>query len=119
VCRSLHNLLVNLKRNNKTKIIVALLKTKIPRESREARIELEKIVRESPKHLNALADLETIYRNLTLATIRCSFCIHLNIVYLALSIMCISIACRILRFNPNKPGTIFRPEFKSISGEGM
>jgi hypothetical protein len=44
--------------------MVALLKTKIPRESREARIELEKIVRESPKHLNALADLETIYRNL-------------------------------------------------------
>jgi hypothetical protein len=32
--------------------------------------------------------------------------------------MCISIACRILRFNPDKPGTIFRPEVKSISGEG-
>jgi hypothetical protein len=44
--------------------MVALLKTKIPRESREARIELEQIVRESPRHLNALADLETIYRNL-------------------------------------------------------
>jgi hypothetical protein len=38
--------------------MVALLKTKIPRETREARIELEQIVRESPKHLNALADLE-------------------------------------------------------------
>jgi hypothetical protein len=44
--------------------MVALLKTKIPRETREARIELEQIVRESPKHLNALADLEIIYRNL-------------------------------------------------------
>jgi hypothetical protein len=44
--------------------MVALLKTKIPRETREARIELEQIVRESPKHLNALADLETVYRNL-------------------------------------------------------
>jgi hypothetical protein len=32
--------------------------------NREARIELEQIVRESPKHLNALADLEIIYRNL-------------------------------------------------------
>jgi tetratricopeptide (TPR) repeat protein len=49
---------------NVQKIMVALLKTKIPRETREARIELEQIVRESPKHLNALADLEIIYRNL-------------------------------------------------------
>ena len=49
---------------NVQKTMVALLKTKIPRESREARIELEQIVRESPRHLNALADLETIYRNL-------------------------------------------------------
>jgi len=49
---------------NVEKTMVALLKTKIPRESREARIELEQIVRESPKHLNALADLETIYRSL-------------------------------------------------------
>ena len=49
---------------NVQKTMVALLKTKIPRETREARIELEQIVRESPKHLNALADLETIYRNL-------------------------------------------------------
>jgi Fe2+ or Zn2+ uptake regulation protein len=30
----------------------------------EARIELEEIVKEIPKHINALADLETIYRNL-------------------------------------------------------
>jgi tetratricopeptide (TPR) repeat protein len=49
---------------NVQKTMVALLKTKIPRETREARIELEQIVRESPRHLNALADLETIYRNL-------------------------------------------------------
>ena len=49
---------------NVQKTMVALLKTKIPRETREARIELEQIVRKSPKHLNALADLETIYRNL-------------------------------------------------------
>jgi hypothetical protein len=49
---------------NVQKTMVALLKTKIPRETREARIELEQIVKESPKHLNALADLETIYRNL-------------------------------------------------------
>ena len=37
---------------NVIKTMVALLKTKIPRESREARIELEQIVKESPKHLN-------------------------------------------------------------------
>jgi len=49
---------------NVQKAMAALLKTKIPRETREARIELEQIVKESPKHLNALADLETIYRNL-------------------------------------------------------
>jgi hypothetical protein len=49
---------------NVQKTMVALLKTKIPRETREARIELEQIVRESPKHLNALAELETMYRNL-------------------------------------------------------
>jgi hypothetical protein len=49
---------------NVQKTMVALLKTKIPRETREARIELEQIVKESPKHLNALADLEIIYRNL-------------------------------------------------------
>ena len=54
-----HRIVVNIQ-----KTMVALLKTKIPRETREARIELEQIVRESPKHLNALADLETIYRNL-------------------------------------------------------
>jgi hypothetical protein len=95
--------------------MVALLKTKIPRETREARIELEQIVRESPKHLNALADLEIIYRNLS---IRCSFCIHLNIVCLALSIMCISRAWRILRFIPDKPGTIFMFEVNSISRGG-
>ena len=49
---------------NVQKTMVALLKTNIPRETREARIELEQIVKVSPKHLNALADLETIYRNL-------------------------------------------------------
>ena len=49
---------------NVQKTMVALLKTKIPRESREARIELEQIVRESPRHLSALVDLETIYANL-------------------------------------------------------
>jgi hypothetical protein len=49
---------------NVQKTMVTLLKTNIPRETREARIELEQIVKESPKHLNALADLETIYRNL-------------------------------------------------------
>jgi hypothetical protein len=43
---------------NVLKTMFALLKTKIPRETREARIELEQIVKESPKHL------ETIYRNL-------------------------------------------------------
>jgi hypothetical protein len=49
---------------NVQKTMVALLKTKIPTEATEARIELEEIVREIPKHLNALANLETIYRNL-------------------------------------------------------
>jgi hypothetical protein len=44
---------------NVQKTMVALLKTKIPTEATEARIELEEIVREIPKHLNALADLET------------------------------------------------------------
>jgi hypothetical protein len=34
---------------NVQKTMVALLKTKIPRETREARIELEQIVKESPK----------------------------------------------------------------------
>jgi hypothetical protein len=66
--------------------MVALLKTKIPRETREARIELEQIVRESPKHLNALADLEIIYRNLYR-----------------------------MKDNPDKPGTIFMSEVNSIS----
>jgi hypothetical protein len=37
---------------------------KIPTEITEARIELEQIVKEFPTNLNALADLETIYRNL-------------------------------------------------------
>lgn len=54
-----HHIVANVQRT-----MIALLKTKIPRETREARIELEKIVREYPKHLNSLADLETIYRNL-------------------------------------------------------
>ena len=49
---------------NVQKTMVALLKTKIPTEKTEAIIELEKIVKEFPTNLNALADLETIYRNL-------------------------------------------------------
>jgi tetratricopeptide (TPR) repeat protein len=49
---------------NVQKTMVALLKTKIPTEKTEARIELEQIVKEFPTNLNALADLETIYRNL-------------------------------------------------------
>jgi hypothetical protein len=36
----------------------------MPTEKTEARIELEQIVKEFPTNLNALADLETIYRNL-------------------------------------------------------
>jgi hypothetical protein len=51
---------------NVQKTMVALLKTKIPREIREARIELEQIVKESPSHLNALADLETIHSHIQL-----------------------------------------------------
>ena len=44
--------------------ILALLQTKIPRERNKARETLEEIVQECPNHLNALADLEHIYREL-------------------------------------------------------
>jgi hypothetical protein len=44
--------------------ILALIQTKIPRERIKARETLENIVQESPNHLNALADLEHIYREL-------------------------------------------------------
>jgi hypothetical protein len=37
---------------------------RIPTEKTEAIIELEKLVKKFPTNLNALADLETIYRNL-------------------------------------------------------
>jgi hypothetical protein len=40
---------------NVQKTMVALLKTKIPTEKTEARIELEQIVKEFPTNLNALA----------------------------------------------------------------
>ncbi|XP_063420036.1 uncharacterized protein LOC134705203 [Mytilus trossulus] len=54
-----HSTLMNVHKN-----MVALFKMKIPRERREARLELEQIVEEFPDHLNALADLEHIYREL-------------------------------------------------------
>ncbi|CAC5413990.1 CHRNN [Mytilus coruscus] len=43
------------------KNIIAILKTKIPRERREARFDLEDIRKKSPDNLNVLADLEYIY----------------------------------------------------------
>ena len=48
--------------SNAMKNVIAVLKTKIPRQRIEAVKLLEDIVRENPKHLNALADLEKIYR---------------------------------------------------------
>ncbi|CAG2224788.1 unnamed protein product [Mytilus edulis] len=54
-----HSVLINVHKN-----MVALFKMKIPRERREARLELEQILEKFPDHLNALADLEHIYREL-------------------------------------------------------
>ncbi|XP_052094185.1 uncharacterized protein LOC127730106 isoform X3 [Mytilus californianus] len=54
-----HPALINVHKN-----MVALYKMKIPRERREARLELEQILENFPDHLNALADLEHIYREL-------------------------------------------------------
>ncbi|XP_063423306.1 uncharacterized protein LOC134707475 [Mytilus trossulus] len=54
-----HTALINVHKN-----MVALFKMKIPRERREARLELEQILEKFPDHLNALADLEHIYREL-------------------------------------------------------
>ncbi|XP_052094200.1 uncharacterized protein LOC127730112 isoform X1 [Mytilus californianus] len=49
---------------NVQKNIIAILKTKIPRERREARFDLEDIRKKSPDNLNVLADLECIYTEL-------------------------------------------------------
>ncbi|XP_052094212.1 uncharacterized protein LOC127730118 [Mytilus californianus] len=49
---------------NVQKNIIAILKTKIPRERREARFDLENIRKKSPDNLNVLADLECIYTEL-------------------------------------------------------
>ncbi|CAC5413988.1 unnamed protein product [Mytilus coruscus] len=49
---------------NVQKNIIAILKTKIPRERREARFDLENIRKKSPENLNVLADLECIYTEL-------------------------------------------------------
>ncbi|CAG2253733.1 CD282 [Mytilus edulis] len=49
---------------NVQKNIIAILKTKIPRERREARFDLENIRMKSPDNLNVLADLECIYTEL-------------------------------------------------------
>jgi len=46
--------------------MIAILKTKLPRERLSAKKHLEYILKEDPENLNALADLEHIYRSLHL-----------------------------------------------------
>ncbi|XP_063423305.1 uncharacterized protein LOC134707474 isoform X2 [Mytilus trossulus] len=49
---------------NVHKNIIAILKTKIPRERQEGRVDLENILQNSPRNLNVLADLEYLYKEL-------------------------------------------------------
>ncbi|XP_052094178.1 uncharacterized protein LOC127730105 isoform X1 [Mytilus californianus] len=57
--RKEHPIVENVQKN-----IIAILKTKIPRERQEGRVDLENILKKSPRNLNVLADLEYIYKEL-------------------------------------------------------
>lgn len=46
------------------KNLIAILNMKLPRERPNIRTEVESLVRDSPGNLNALADLEYLYRGL-------------------------------------------------------